>query len=183
MSAAPEIGRCRSCEARAELVAEGRCGPCAAARVAHEDRRSAYRRGVEERRAARAATPVAATPMAIDWSAQPLGLERDAAIAARLGVSGSRVFYARKRRGIPSFTKGRALIDMRTPYADDDRCWYVVEAHPDGLTLDEIGQLMGVTREWVRQIEERALEHLRARCELAGISREDVREFLARRER
>ena len=97
-------------------------------------------------------------------------------------MSGARVFNARKRLRIPSFNKGRALIDMRTPYADDDRCWYVVEAHPDGLTLDEIGQLMGVTREWVRQIEERALAHLRARCELAGITGDDVREFLARRD-
>ena len=45
----------------------------------------------------------------------------------------------------------------------DDRAWYVVACHPQGLTLEEIGSLMGVTRERVRQIEEEAFAKIRKR--------------------
>jgi len=37
----------------------------------------------------------------IDWDAQPLGIERDAVIARRLGVARQTVFTARTARGIP----------------------------------------------------------------------------------
>lgn len=39
-----------------------------------------------------------------------------------------------------------------------------VQEHPDGMTLEEIGRLMGVTRERVRQIEAQALRKLMAAC-------------------
>ena len=45
-------------------------------------------------------------------------------------------------------------------WEDDAVAQYVVEMHPDGLTLEEIGELMGLTSERVRQIEESALRKL-----------------------
>lgn len=52
---------------------------------------------------------------------------------------------------------GEPLIDSVTPYAEDDRAWFVTMCHPDGITLEHCGELIGVTRERVRQIEDRAL--------------------------
>jgi len=49
---------------------------------------------------------------------------------------------------------------QHTPYAEDDWAWYVVQAHPDGLTLDQIGELYGLSRERVRQIEEDAVRKI-----------------------
>ena len=49
-----------------------------------------------------------------------------------------------------------------------------VEAHPGGETLEDIGELMGITRERVRQIEASALRNLRHACEERGI---DWQEF------
>lgn len=47
-------------------------------------------------------------------------------------------------------------------------------ADEGGLTLDEVGQILGLTRERVRQIEERAAQHYReARVEL-GLAAEDL---------
>lgn len=83
----------------------------------------------------------------------------------------------------PARRRTEVLIDQRTPYADDDRCWYVVEMHPDGLTLDQVGLLMGVTRERVRQIEERAKRKLALACQLAGVTREDFEAMMAMRAR
>lgn len=62
----------------------------------------------------------------------------------------------------PEIEAGDVAIDAYTPWELDDVCWYVVACHPDGLTLAEIGELLGVTRERVRQIETAALEKLRA---------------------
>lgn len=72
-----------------------------------------------------------------------------------------------------------ALIDSSTPYEDDARAQYVVACHPDGLTFDEVGQLFGVTRERIRQIEHKALTTFRRRALLAGIREEDFLEVLA----
>lgn len=76
-----------------------------------------------------------------------------------------------------------ALIDGSTRYADDPRCRYVVAAHPDGLTLEQIGELMGVSRAAVWQIETQALESLRRRLALAGVRAEDLGEAIALRAR
>jgi hypothetical protein len=46
-------------------------------------------------------------------------------------------------------------------YEDDDHCWYVVANHPEGLTLEQVGQLMGVTRERIRQIEAKIIRKVR----------------------
>lgn len=50
----------------------------------------------------------------------------------------------------------------------------VVDAHPEGLTLDEVGQLFGVTRERIRQIESKALARLPRRTEREGLSIDDA---------
>ena len=57
---------------------------------------------------------------------------------------------------LPTFEGGSA--EMRL---DQAHCW--VNQHCPGrqLTLEEIGNIMGVTRERVRQIEARALKKLR----------------------
>lgn len=44
-------------------------------------------------------------PKGIDWDAQPLGLEPDARIAARLEVAPNTVLQARRVRGIPAFQR------------------------------------------------------------------------------
>ncbi len=53
----------------------------------------------------------------------------------------------------------RAVNEL--PYSQDDWSWYVVESHPNGLVLDEIAQLLGVSRERIRQIEEQAIAKLK----------------------
>jgi RNA polymerase nonessential primary-like sigma factor len=42
------------------------------------------------------------------------------------------------------------------------------------MTLEEIAEIMGVTRERVRQIEQRALAKLRRRLRAKGIKAEDI---------
>jgi hypothetical protein len=66
--------------------------------------------------------------------------------------------------------KPEPLVDASTRYERDDRCWYVTAVHPDGLTLEEVGHLLCVTRERIRQIERKALRKLRA----LGVRHEDL---------
>ncbi len=68
--------------------------------------------------------------------------------------------------------------DEVRPYEDDIPCRLLVHRF-GAMTLDEIGQAMGVTRERIRQIEAKALERLRKRVLQAGWSEDDVRELLA----
>jgi hypothetical protein len=49
-----------------------------------------------------------------------------------------------------------------------------VKSHPDGGNLNEIGRLMGITGERVRQIHERALAKLRA---YLGVQVDEAREY------
>lgn len=60
-------------------------------------------------------------------------------------------------------------IDSTTPYTEDLACQRFVAKHPDGATLDEVGEMLGVTRERVRQIEAKALAHFRRRALIAGL--------------
>ena len=43
-----------------------------------------------------------------------------------------------------------------------------LDNHSEGMTLEEIGQQLGITKERVRQIQNRALEKLRASAERVG---------------
>ncbi len=51
-----------------------------------------------------------------------------------------------------------------------------LDEHPGEHTLGEIGRVMGVTRERIRQIEARALKHLQRRCRKMGINWEEFAE-------
>ena len=64
-----------------------------------------------------------------------------------------------------------ALINGWTRWEEDDRAWYVVACHPHGLTLEQIGELFGLTRERIRQIEAIALAKLL-------VAHPDLREYL-----
>ena len=55
---------------------------------------------------------------------------------------------------------------FRETWENDDHAWYVVACHPDGLTLEQIAAVMGLTDERVRQIELSGLEKLRALPEI-----------------
>lgn len=59
--------------------------------------------------------------------------------------------------------KAKMLFDPwgELPWALHREAHEVVAAHPDGMTLEEIGDILGLTRERVRQIEASALRKLR----------------------
>ena len=65
--------------------------------------------------------------------------------------------------------KRDALVDEDTPYEEDLAArWFVVN-FPDGGTLEEVGAMLSVTRERIRQIEKRAIYKLRAVCAEEGM--------------
>lgn len=60
-------------------------------------------------------------------------------------------------------------------FEDDDWARSFVKRHPDGATLDQVGEVLGMCRERVRQVEEQILRKLR----YAGIRRvEELRAAL-----
>lgn len=73
-----------------------------------------------------------------------------------------------------------ALVSHYLRYEDDVAAQLVVAAWPDGATLEVIADAMGVTRERVRQIEERALRRLYLRMRVAGVELEDLQQLLRR---
>lgn len=66
-----------------------------------------------------------------------------------------------------------AIVHPSLRYEDDVACQLLVNAHPDGLTLDEVGRALGLTRERVRQIEAAALAKLRRRLAVLGFLLEE----------
>lgn len=82
---------------------------------------------------------------------------------------------ARRLRRIEQVLDGTATdLDPFTPWTEDKGCRYIVACHPDGLTLDQVGQLFGVTGERIRQIEEKALRKLRGEAKRLDL---DLRDF------
>lgn len=65
-------------------------------------------------------------------------------------------------------------IDGTTRFDDDLEAQAFVDAHPDGATLEEIGETLGRTRERVRQLETAALRKLLARLTLLGFTALDI---------
>lgn len=82
-------------------------------------------------------------------------------------------------------TRGRppaiGAIDQVTPYERDLRCRVIVREHPDGLSRESVGALLGISGERVRQIEESALRAVEAQCQALGISGADLWAALASR--
>ncbi len=64
------------------------------------------------------------------------------------------------------------------PWQSDPYARRVVQAFPDGLTLEQIGWLFGLTRERVRQIEGVALRKLLRWAKQTGRQSQDVRSLL-----
>ena len=66
----------------------------------------------------------------------------------------------------------------RQPWDERHSCVLdIVDEHPNGLTLDEVGQIFGVSRERIRQIERSGQA---AMLGVAPIAREDVRDLESR---
>lgn len=70
-------------------------------------------------------------------------------------------------------------IDALTRWEEDEIAQAVVALNPDGATLEQVGELIGVTRERVRQIEDKALAKLRARAASFGLTASDLAAVLA----
>jgi len=69
------------------------------------------------------------------------------------------------------------------PWDRDPTCRAWVAERPDGATLEQVGQALGVTRERVRQIETRALARLATALTKLGVDPADVAGMLAGRGR
>ncbi len=69
------------------------------------------------------------------------------------------------RRSCPRITKRKAKGKEFDPWSDLEwgdhlEAQKIVEEHPDGMTLEEVGKVLGVTRERIRQIEVVAIKKL-----------------------
>lgn len=80
---------------------------------------------------------------------------------------------------LPETPQTEGVVDHWTSWEDDDRCWYVVAHHPEGLSHREIAELMDVSINTVMNIERAALEKLRAS---GALSRDDLAELLGTHE-
>lgn len=88
---------------------------------------------------------------------------------ARLNVDPEAVEHALRWEADIDTLLARRQILEQLPYEEDDLTQLFVAEHPGGATLDEIGDLLGVSRERVRQIVEAALGRLARRGYLAGL--------------
>lgn len=88
---------------------------------------------------------------------------------------------------MPSFTTGASLSVPAghpgswswgaIPYDDDDHAWYVDAHHPEGLSLQEVAAVLGVSTERASQIEISAMRKFCQHAKGMGI---DVRKLLMR---
>lgn len=66
------------------------------------------------------------------------------------------------------------MIDADTRYSDDPAAQAFVAEHPDGATLQQVADAMGLCRARLVMVEWRALRRLRERLALRGVGPEDV---------
>jgi hypothetical protein len=109
--------------------------------------------------------------------------------AVQLGVS-TQTIYARIDHGwspdacVSRFLPSPAARKSRAPhgcptalawdtleYKDDDRAWYVTAVHPDGLEVQQVAELQGVSPSQVNKIVHRVRE--KVRCMLSVAERVD----------
>ena len=103
-------------------------------------------------------------------------LECAAQIERTRGVLGNEALVDYGRHGFANCQ--HPAVDEVRSYEDDVPCRLLV-ARFGPMTLEEIGQALGITRERVRQIEAKAIERLKKRVLLMGWTREEVIELLA----
>lgn len=87
--------------------------------------------------------------------------------------------YVRTRDGLPPAPRGRPAPTV-VPYALDPVAVALVERHPDGCTLEMVGEHLGLTRERVRQVQEIALAKIEAALTVDGLDAHDFARWLAR---
>jgi transcriptional regulator with XRE-family HTH domain len=71
-------------------------------------------------------------------------------------------------------------VDLDVPYADDPLAQACVAMGP--LTLEQIGELCGLTRERIRQIENKAMDSFVRKAAELGLCGDDMLEDLLERE-
>lgn len=93
--------------------------------------------------------------------------KRGAGIVAGEGGEVSRTGYKQTSivRGVPHGAPG-SWTWLELPFEHDRTAQAFVRLHPNGASLEEVGDAMGMTRERVRQIEAIALRKMRRRSKL-----------------
>jgi hypothetical protein len=85
----------------------------------------------------------------------------------------------RQRLGLPLHSRGRPPVEC-VPFAEDPIAMELVARNPDGLTLDQVGTYLGLTRERVRQVQEIALAKIEAALTADGLDAMDFARWLSR---
>lgn len=83
--------------------------------------------------------------------------------------------HDRRRCLLPDSQTFDPWLDLE--WEEHVECQKIVAEHPDGMTLEEVGEVLGVTRERVRQIESAALRKLRSGLGLGGTADYDGQTF------
>lgn len=88
---------------------------------------------------------------------------------------GERARYCRACTGVLRFLPEELLHWHTVPWEHDDVAHYAVAMHPGGMTWDQIGELMGVSKQRAERIFERAIRKLQRSghaTELRGLGRD-----------
>lgn len=109
------------------------------------------------------------------------GWDRDRALNTPAGTRpGPQPGYRSPAKAARSEAVAGVSLSHSTRFCDDDDAQRLVAEHPDGMTLEQVAALFGVTVARVQQIESAAIKRLRLRCAVAGIEPEDVAQMLGR---
>lgn len=96
----------------------------------------------------------------------------------RAGANNGRDAQRRRAEIAPGKPGSWSWWDL--PWERDPHARGVVRRNPDGMTLQEVGDLWGVSRERIRQIEDGALRKLEFRARIGALPREWIVELFER---